>query len=318
MALTHNSTTKDSEPEWGPYIGANRAKLPDNAFADEKDRAFPHHWVENGKEGKDGRFESGDMYLHKGGLNAAWSAANGARSGQEASQAVKDHLQAHRKALGLDKDDKKEGSLMEPEKEKKVEVTAESLAAAYPGLIEQIKLGARADGIKEGTSAGAEAERQRIAALKGASVAGHEAILTECIADGRSTVADYEHRVVEAERARRNEARVDLTAEAIRPLKQVDGLEAEAKAKGMVAGPLDDVVAGMGDVAVEFNAEAFAKRVGGSATQMKAMETQCKAVWDSKPEIRAEFGNQFALYASYCAADKLGYCKVLSFKERRA
>jgi hypothetical protein len=44
------------------------------------------------------------MYLHQGGLNAAWAAANGARSGQKASQAVLDHLQAHRKALGMDEE----------------------------------------------------------------------------------------------------------------------------------------------------------------------------------------------------------------------
>jgi HK97 family phage prohead protease len=41
------------------------------------------------------------MFLHRGGLNTAWAAANGARSGQKAPQEVLDHLQAHRDALGL-------------------------------------------------------------------------------------------------------------------------------------------------------------------------------------------------------------------------
>jgi len=66
-------------------------------------RANPHHWVENGGNiDENGVYTTGDMYLHKGGLNAAWAAAQGARSGEKASQEVIDHLQAHRKAIGAD------------------------------------------------------------------------------------------------------------------------------------------------------------------------------------------------------------------------
>ena len=103
--FSHNSTLADSEPDWG---GVDKTALPRNAFADEghpfkkSTWSYPHHWVKNGG-GKDdqGIFTTGTMYLHKGGLNAAWSAAQGGRSGQEASSAVKSHLQAHRSALGL-------------------------------------------------------------------------------------------------------------------------------------------------------------------------------------------------------------------------
>jgi hypothetical protein len=102
MALTHNSKISDSEPKWGTYEPANRTKLPDNAFADPTNRSYPHHWVSGGKVGKSGKFTSGTMYLHEGGLNAAWAAANGARSGQDASPAIKAHLQRHRRALGRD------------------------------------------------------------------------------------------------------------------------------------------------------------------------------------------------------------------------
>jgi hypothetical protein len=106
MALTHNSKLADNEPDWG---SVDKTKLPRIAFAgqgepDKKSTwSYPHHWVKNGKLGDKGVYVDGDMYLHKGGLEAAWGAAQGARSGQKAPQAIIDHLQQHRKALGLDK-----------------------------------------------------------------------------------------------------------------------------------------------------------------------------------------------------------------------
>jgi len=87
--MAHNSTVKKGEPSWG---SVDKTKLPDSAFADSKNRKYPHHWL-----------SGGSMYLHKGGLNAAWAAAQGARSGKQASSAVKAHIQTHRKALGMDK-----------------------------------------------------------------------------------------------------------------------------------------------------------------------------------------------------------------------
>lgn len=103
--FSHNSTVADSEPSWG---NVDKSSLPRMAFADEGEPGkkstwgYPHHWVSGGSKGGDGIYTSGTMYLHKGGLNAAWAAANGARSGQESSSAIKDHLEAHREALGLE------------------------------------------------------------------------------------------------------------------------------------------------------------------------------------------------------------------------
>lgn len=108
-ALTHNSNVADSEPAWS---SVDKTKLPYRAFVWQEEGTdpdskstwkYPHHWVRNGGElNEDGVYSSGDMYLHQGGLNAAWAAANGARSGQQASQTIKNHLQRHRRALGLD------------------------------------------------------------------------------------------------------------------------------------------------------------------------------------------------------------------------
>lgn len=107
MAFRHSSTAADREPGWG---GVDKTHLPRAAFANQGEAGkkstwgYPHHWVQGGgAPDEDGIYTTGTMYLHRGGLNAAWSAAQGGRSGQEASAAVKAHLQTHRRALGLDK-----------------------------------------------------------------------------------------------------------------------------------------------------------------------------------------------------------------------
>ena len=103
--FSHTSTVADNEPAWG---SVSKTTLPRLAFADQGTAdqkstwAYPHHWVENGgNEDANGVYTTGTMYLSRSGLNAAWSAAQGGRSGQEASAAVKAHLQAHRRALGM-------------------------------------------------------------------------------------------------------------------------------------------------------------------------------------------------------------------------
>ena len=104
--FNHNSILADNEPDWG---SVDKTKLPKVAFANHADSAksswtYPHHWIKGGTVTDDnGIWQDGVMYLHKGGLNAAWAAAQGARSGQKASQEIIDHLDAHRKAIGEDK-----------------------------------------------------------------------------------------------------------------------------------------------------------------------------------------------------------------------
>ena len=109
LAFSHNSTAADSEPAWS---SVDKSKLPRAAFADQGEPdtkstwAYPHHWVKNGgNEDENGVYTTGTLYLHRGGLHAAWSAANGGRSGQKASAEVMAHLERHRHALGLDKAD---------------------------------------------------------------------------------------------------------------------------------------------------------------------------------------------------------------------
>ena len=85
MAFSHNSKTSDSEPNWG---SVDKTALPRNAHADQGEAgkkstwSYPHHWISGGtQKDDDGIWINGTMYLHEGGLNAAWAAAQGARSG---------------------------------------------------------------------------------------------------------------------------------------------------------------------------------------------------------------------------------------------
>jgi hypothetical protein len=106
MAHQHNSRTAENEPAWS---SVDKTALPRVAHADMGEPGkkstwrYPHHWIKGGTtKDEDGIWVDGEMYLHSGGLNAAWAAANGARSGEKASREVLDHLRRHREALGLE------------------------------------------------------------------------------------------------------------------------------------------------------------------------------------------------------------------------
>ena len=107
MAHTHSNTTASREPPWA---SVDKTALPRIAYAHTGEAgkkstwSYPHHWVSGGTKKDDkGIWVDGTLYLHRGGLNAAWQAANGARSGQTAPAHVIRPLQAHRRSLGLDK-----------------------------------------------------------------------------------------------------------------------------------------------------------------------------------------------------------------------
>lgn len=104
LSFQHNSKLAKNEPSWG---SVSKGKLPRVAFAEHGEAGkkstwgFPHHWIQGGgKPDDEGVFTTGTMFLHKGGLHAAWAAANGARSGKTASSAVKAHLRKHMAAIG--------------------------------------------------------------------------------------------------------------------------------------------------------------------------------------------------------------------------
>jgi hypothetical protein len=110
--LEHDDTTQAHEPAWGEV---DQEKLPRVAFADQGDAGdpstwlFAHHHVTGGTvDSSTGRYTSGTLWLNRAGLDHAWSAALGLRSGAggqpKAPQKVLDHLREHRQALGLESD----------------------------------------------------------------------------------------------------------------------------------------------------------------------------------------------------------------------
>jgi hypothetical protein len=105
-AFKHNNVLADHESSWADV---DKTTLPRLAFAgmgkpgQKSSWSYPHHFVKNGGNQDDqGICTTGTLYLHRQGLNAAWAAAQGSRSGQKAPPAVIAHLQGHRQALGLD------------------------------------------------------------------------------------------------------------------------------------------------------------------------------------------------------------------------
>jgi len=103
MAFVHNSAVKEDEPKWG---SVDKTKLPGISFANVGDKekvstwSYPHHWIDNpGTTDDKGRYTTGKMYLSISGFNAAWAAANGARTGKKASPEIIEHLNAHKKAI---------------------------------------------------------------------------------------------------------------------------------------------------------------------------------------------------------------------------
>lgn len=103
--FAHNSEVDQEEPGWSEI---DKTVLPLKAFVweapdtDEEAKStwkYPHHWVKNAHMGDTGIYVSGDMMLHRSGLDAAWAAANGARSGERAAAGVLAHLNKHRQDL---------------------------------------------------------------------------------------------------------------------------------------------------------------------------------------------------------------------------
>jgi len=91
----HNRLPQFAIPRW-PEV--DKSELPREAFAyapgsDRGEWKLPHHFVRDGT-----------MYLHRGGVIAAWAALNGARTGKpmRVPGQVRRHLEAARRALGLE------------------------------------------------------------------------------------------------------------------------------------------------------------------------------------------------------------------------
>ena len=100
-------------------------------------------------------------------------------------------------------------------------ITKEQFALAYPelcGAIQQESANAAsteafARGKAEGLAAGMVAERQRITDVRAQLIPGHEALIEQCIADGKTTGPEAAVRVLAAEKVTREARLKDFNAD---------------------------------------------------------------------------------------------------------
>ena len=95
VLFDHNSLIPSPEPRWNSII---IDRLPGDAFADPAGRGYAHHYIQGGEVGEDGKYQSGAMRLHKGGLIEAWRKAGSDGAGKE----VIEHIESHLKAAGIE------------------------------------------------------------------------------------------------------------------------------------------------------------------------------------------------------------------------
>jgi len=134
--------------------------------------------------------------------------------------------------------------------------------------------------VSEGILYGAALENERIRAILAQAVPGHEAIIQEAIADGKSTAGDVAMKIVAAEKAIRERKMEDVKSDT-RELTDVD-----------------------------------ASTTNASVNANMPVEDRAKAEWDRDPDLRAEFGN-LDHYVAFKRATEAGRARILGRKDIR-
>jgi len=148
-------------------------------------------------------------------------------------------------------------------------MTLEELRAAHPDLCAAL--------VAEGRIAGATAERARIQEIEAQALPGHEALIAQFKADGKTTGPEAAVAILAAERAICAGRADKLAAAAPAPVPHAPA-------------PVD-------------------KPSGEDKSQ--PIETRAKAKWDADAALRAEFG-AFETYLAFAKAQDAGAVKVLS------
>lgn len=149
-------------------------------------------------------------------------------------------------------------------------ITREQLAAEAPDLVAALQAEAAA------------AERERIQAVEGALIPGHEALIAMLKFDGKSTGGDAALAVNAAERALRQRAAAAHAADAPQPLPSA------AAPAGPAPDPADDM--------------------------SLPVEARCKAAWDKSADLQREFSSLGA-YTAYVRNTEKGVARIMSKKQ---
>lgn len=157
--------------------------------------------------------------------------------------------------------------------EDKTPITRETLEREHPALFAQMRT--------EFNAAGAAAEIARVQAVREASLPGHEKLIEQLAADGKTTGAEAAAQVLAAERGAR---------------------QAQASAHAS-----DAPAAAPHSAATEQAAVAAAS---AEADKSLPVEERCKKQWDTDASVRAEFGS-LAAFTGYTRANEQGSIRVL-------
>lgn len=156
-------------------------------------------------------------------------------------------------------------------------ISRESLERDHAALFAQLR--------SEFMTAGASAERDRIKAVQGVAIAGHEPLIASMMFDGKSTAGDAAQAVLAAEKNLRDNQAKATASEAPKPLPQVPAATVQADAAAQASAAED-------------------------AEASLPLEERCKAKWDKNPSVRSEFLT-YGAYLAYEKANARGAVKTL-------
>lgn len=156
----------------------------------------------------------------------------------------------------------------------------QQLAAEHPALVESI--------LAEGRVAGATAERDRILAIEGAAIPGHDALVATLKADSTVSAGDAALQILAAERQVNTKMAAAHQAEAPVPVPQ-------------------NAAATHAPTAAEREA------LNGHVDASLSVEERAKAAWDKDATLRAEFSS-LGSFTAYLRASESGQTRVFKRK----
>lgn len=145
----------------------------------------------------------------------------------------------------------------------------DELRAAHPDLCAAL--------VEEGRIVGATAERARITDIESQALPGHEALIAQFKADGKTTGPEAAVAILKAEREANATRAESFVADAPKPVPHADAPVGPSAAEDMT----------------------------------RPVEERARAKWDADAGIRAEFG-AFETYLAYAKAHDAGTVKILS------
>jgi signal peptide peptidase SppA len=164
-------------------------------------------------------------------------------------------------------------------------LTAMEIQNATPGAVVLTAADVEAAkrlGFDTGFKAGAEAERQRIQAVEGVVLPGHEALVAELKFDGVTSGPEAAARIIAAERAKLGRMAANLRTDAPNPAPH-DASDRSSVGNGR----------------------------GAAAGDPADIEAASKNEWATKPELRREFTSE-AAYLAFKKAEASGQIRILA------